>query len=77
MHSTLAHTLLIMKYFLLFLLNLSILPCRGQNNLQINHQVQVSYELVSSWPQPSKSYVLGQPTGIGIDYEDWVKEYKK
>jgi hypothetical protein len=20
---------------------------------------------------------LGEPTGIGIDYEDWVKEYKK
>lgn len=29
-----------------------------------------TYELVTSWPELSKGYMLGQPTGIGIDKND-------
>ena len=31
-----------------------------------------NYELVKSWPQLSKDYNLGQPTGIGIDQNDHI-----
>src|SRR5688572_22291156 len=28
---------------------------------------KIKYELVNEWPQLSEGYILGQPTGIGID----------
>ncbi len=36
----------------------------------LNNIVDTNYELVSGWPELSKGYMIGQPTGIGIDKND-------
>ena len=59
-----------MKLFFLFLITTSILPCNGKKATEKNSVNQVSYKLVSNWPELSKGYKLSQPTGIGIDKYD-------
>jgi peptidylamidoglycolate lyase len=56
-----------MKFFLGFLISLSILSCKGKKVVATNTATQARYELVSGWPELSKGYQLSQPTGIGID----------
>ena len=61
-----------MKFFFAFLVTTIILSCHSENASAQNNVSQVGYELVKGWPELSKSYKLGQPTGIGIDKDDHI-----
>ena len=61
-----------MKLFFAFLITSSMLPLKWKNASEKNSVSQVSYELVNNWPELSKGYKLGQPTGIGIDKDDHI-----
>ena len=50
-----------------FVLILFSLQCKNKPAAKKNETNQVSFELVSDWPQLSQGFQLGQPTGIGID----------
>ena len=61
-----------MKLFLALLVTTSILSCQSVTTSAQNNVRQISYELVNNWPELSKGYKLGQPTGIGIDKDDHI-----
>jgi len=50
-----------------FVLILFSLQCNNKPAAKKNETTQLSFELVSDWPQLSQGFQLGQPTGIGID----------
>lgn len=43
-----------------------------QSGTTKNNISTTNYELVNNWPELSKNYYLGQPTGIGIDKDDHI-----
>lgn len=59
-----------MKLIFALLISISILSYNGKKTYYKNSLGQVQYELVNNWPELSKDFVLGQPTGIGIDMDD-------
>jgi peptidylamidoglycolate lyase len=61
-----------MKLFFAFIITISILSCKGKKDSKKNSVSQDNYELVNSWPELSKGYILSQPTGIGIDKDDHI-----
>jgi peptidylamidoglycolate lyase len=61
-----------MKFYFAFLITISLLSFNWKNASERNSVSQVTYELVNSWPELSKGYKLGQPTGIGIDKDDHI-----
>ena len=44
-----------------------VLSLNWKNTSEKNKVSQDGYELVNNWPELSKGYKIGQPTGIGID----------
>ena len=48
------------------------MPFKWKNASERSSVSEVSNELVNNWPELSKDYKLGQPTGIGIDKEDHI-----
>ena len=61
-----------MKLFFAFLITSSMLSLKWESAFDKKSVNQVSYELVNNWPELSKGYNLGQPTGIGIDKDDHI-----
>jgi peptidylamidoglycolate lyase len=61
-----------MKLFFAILITTGLVSCNWKKAPEKNSESQVSYELVNNWPKLSKSYKLGQPTGIGIDKDDHI-----
>ena len=62
------------KVSLLIILSLLILVnrCSIKTGPADKNDDKLSYELVEGWPQLSQGYVLSQPTGIGIGYNDHI-----
>lgn len=65
-------TILTMKLFLVVLITIFTLSCQSITTSPQSKERQVSYELVNNWPELSKGYTIGQPTGIGIDKNDHI-----
>ena len=61
-----------MKLFIAFLVTTIVLFCQLETASAQNNESQDGYKLVSNWPELSKGYKLGQPTGIGIDKNDHI-----
>lgn len=61
-----------MKLFCALLLTSLIMSCQSKTNSNEDSASQSDYELVNGWPQLSKDYTLGQPTGIGIDRDEHI-----
>jgi peptidylamidoglycolate lyase len=61
-----------MKLYLVLLVTIIMLFGQSAPTSAQNHIRGVSYELVNNWPESSKGYKLGQPTGIGIDKNDHI-----
>ncbi len=61
-----------MKLFFVILLSISLLSCNETKKTKADISGQINYELVTKWPELSKAYKLGQPTGIGIDNYDHI-----
>jgi hypothetical protein len=59
-----------MKLFFALLIISFVLSC--QSGTTKNNTSTTNYELVNNWPELSKNYYLGQPTGIGIDKDDHI-----
>lgn len=59
---------------LTFTLILTSLIFYGQsvNTSNEDSSSQANYELVNGWPELSKDYKIGQPTGIGIDKDEHI-----
>jgi len=50
--------------FFILILSIAVYGCQTKSD---NSADKLEYELVNDWPQLSPGYILGQPTGIGID----------
>ena len=61
-----------MKLLFTLLMTNFILSFQSGNTSNKDSVSTTNYELVKSWPQLSKDYNLGQPTGIGIDQNDHI-----
>ncbi len=61
-----------MKLYLALLATSFIFSYHSEISSNSVDQTQSNYELVKSWPELSKDYQLGQPTGIGIDKDDHI-----
>lgn len=62
-----------MRFFLIAVLLLVLVGCsENENNNKTNKSDKVQYELEKDWPQTGAGFLLGQPTGIGVDTSDHV-----
>lgn len=61
-----------MKILFALLVTCFILSCQIKTASSKKGIGRPNYELVKAWPQTSKDYRLGQPTGIGIDKDDHI-----
>jgi peptidylamidoglycolate lyase len=61
-----------MKLFFALLVTGIILSCQSKTTSNQDSVSQTNYELVNGWPELSKDYKLGQPTGIGIDKDEHI-----
>jgi peptidylamidoglycolate lyase len=48
------------------------ISCNNENSANNNESSQVTYELIQNWPELSPGYILGQPTGAGIDTSNHI-----
>ena len=60
------------KIITLFALVFLALRCDNKTGTTNSESPQVNYELVNDWPQLLPGYLLGQPTGIGIDTSNHI-----
>ncbi len=56
----------------LLIVTVALYSCAGKSTSGDRKTAQVAYELVDKWPQLSPGYILGQPTGVGIDSREHV-----
>lgn len=61
-----------MRIFYFLLSSLAILSCNGQDNFVKAQASTSGYVLDTLWNQTCKSYIVSQPTGIGIDKNNHV-----
>jgi len=61
-----------MKLFFALLVTGIILSCQSKTTSNQDSVSQTNYELVNGWPELSKDYKLGQPSGIGIDKDEHI-----
>ena len=56
-------------YFFLFCFSLLIRACKNAPKGEITKSLNnlPAYQLVEDWPRLPPGYILGNPTGIGID----------
>ena len=59
-----------MKLFYLLLISICLLVFNEKKTSEKSNFDNIPYEIVNHWPELSKDYKLGQPTGIGIDKDD-------
>jgi peptidylamidoglycolate lyase len=61
-----------MKLSFALLITICMLSCQSRTTSESSTIKTDSYELVNGWPEVSRSYILSQPTGIGIDSHDHI-----
>jgi len=61
-----------MKLFFAFFVTSFILSCQSKTTSNEDGVSKPNYELVNGWPELSKDYKIGQPTGIDIDKDEHI-----
>lgn len=61
-----------MKFFIALLVTCILLSCQLKSVSNENRPSKSNYELVSTWPELSVNFKIGQPTGIGIDRDEHI-----
>lgn len=61
-----------MRLLLVYAVTIGCLSCGENQKSKTDNDTISGYELVKDWPQTGPDFVLGQPTGIGVDTSDHI-----